>query len=264
MPDDPAARRELARLALERWGPAALGDALVLGRGARARADLGEGPADGTADETDRRWRTPSSGSTCRRHDAVRAGRPRRQPLRHRARSAAPRASPTRAVTRWSASSDPARPSASWPCSRVTPRHGTVVAVRDAVVYRLGRDEFERTARSHPDVTHTMLATLARRLNHRPARGGTHAPPQHVAVVPVGVTVPVASSPRRWAGRWTARSPPPLVTSASIDAAVGAGAVDADPASPLGVRVQRPPRRARGALTPTSSSSPTRRPRRGA
>ena len=46
------------------------------------------------------------------------------------------------------------------------PRNGTVVAIRDAVVYRLGTDEFDRTARSHPDVTRTMLATFASRLNH--------------------------------------------------------------------------------------------------
>jgi len=118
------------------------------------------------------------------------------------------------------------------------PRNGTVVAIRDAVVYRLGRNEFDRTARSHPDVTRTMLATLAGRLNHPQVRGDTHAPPQHIAVVSVGVNGCGRELAEALARTMDREVPTALVTSASIDAAVGDGAVDADPASPLGVRVQ--------------------------
>ena len=117
------------------------------------------------------------------------------------------------------------------------PRNGTVVAIRDAVVYRLGKDEFERTGRSHPDVTRTMLATLAGRLNH-PAPGAVHSAPQNIAVISVGVGGCGRELAEALAVTMNREVPTALVTSASVDAAVGDGAVDADPASPLGVRVQ--------------------------
>jgi NTE family protein len=116
-------------------------------------------------------------------------------------------------------------------------RAGTVVAVRDSVVYRLGRADFDRWALTQPTVTHHMLTTLAERLSRPPRRGGSLAVPRNIAVLPAGDDAPVRELADALHHLMAAYVSTAFVTAGSVGEALGAPAIDADPGSSLGVRV---------------------------
>jgi predicted acylesterase/phospholipase RssA/CRP-like cAMP-binding protein len=115
-------------------------------------------------------------------------------------------------------------------------RQGTVVAVRDSVLYRLDRGDFERCVLTEPAITHTMLLTQARRLSRPPVRRSA-VPPTNIAVLPAGTDAPVRAFADALWRFLAAHVPTALVSAESVEEAVGSGAVDADPTSPLGIRV---------------------------
>jgi predicted acylesterase/phospholipase RssA len=116
-------------------------------------------------------------------------------------------------------------------------RRGTVVAIRDSVLYRLGREDFERFAMTHPTATHSILATLAQRLNRPPVRGRAAVVPTNIAVLPAGRDAPVRAFADAFSRFMADYASTTLVTAGLVEDAIGEGAIDADPASRLGVRV---------------------------
>lgn len=88
------------------------------------------------------------------------------------------------------------------------PRTADVVAIRDSVVLELDRAGFDRLATAHPELVHTALVAVSRRLAETTRFAGTPArdgPIRTLAVVPAGGTVLppwfVAGLRRRLAGR---------------------------------------------------------------
>ncbi|HEY3484359.1 MAG TPA: patatin-like phospholipase family protein, partial [Ilumatobacteraceae bacterium] len=117
-------------------------------------------------------------------------------------------------------------------------RMGTVVAVRDSVLYRLGRDDFERCSLEHPNVAHTMLATLAARLAHPPVRGRHTTTPKNIAVVPAGTDAPpIREFAEALAAMMSQYVDTFVLTAPVAEDVVGQGAVAAEPSSALGVRL---------------------------
>jgi NTE family protein len=117
------------------------------------------------------------------------------------------------------------------------PRQGTVVAVRDSVVYRLSREDFERCVLTNPVLMRHLLVSLAQRLSRPAQRGRSTAETTNIAVLPAGSGAPVqafAEALHRFLAGYTDTA---LVTAESLERTVGAGAIEAHPASSLGTRV---------------------------
>lgn len=117
-------------------------------------------------------------------------------------------------------------------------RSATVIAVRDTVLYRLGREAFGRCCEANPTITSTMLVTLAHRLSRPPARRPDVVAPATIAVVQAGRDAPVRQFAEGLHEFMHRHVPTALVTAASVDDVLGAGAADADPASRLGLTRQ--------------------------
>jgi predicted acylesterase/phospholipase RssA len=115
------------------------------------------------------------------------------------------------------------------------PRNATVIAVRDSVLYRLGRAQFERCASANPAVTHNMLVTLARRVSRPPARRRSAVVPVNIVVLPAGRDAPVREFAEALREFMDGHVPTALVSSASVERAVGAAITDGYPSSDLGV-----------------------------
>ena len=162
-----------------------------------------------------------------------------------------------------SASSDPARPSASWPCSPVSPGTERWSPSATPSCTASARDEFERTARSHPDVTRTMLATLAS--TAQPTSAGRYARAAATRRRCLRRRERLRSRARRGVG--------PDHGPRGPHRAGHVGVGRRQPSAPARSTPIRHPRWASGCsstsassrrATATSSSSPTRSPRRGA
>jgi predicted acylesterase/phospholipase RssA/CRP-like cAMP-binding protein len=117
------------------------------------------------------------------------------------------------------------------------PRNATVVAVRDSVLYRLGREQFERCAKVSPTVTHSMLVTLARRVSRPPARQRSTATPVNIVVLPAGRDAPVRQFAEALREFMDGYVPTALVSSSSVERAVGAAVTDAHPGSHLALEL---------------------------
>lgn len=114
-------------------------------------------------------------------------------------------------------------------------RHGTVTAIRDSVLYRLSQGDFRQARHTHPAATDTMLRTLARRLVQPTGRGRAVAAPTNIAIVPAGTGAPVrafAGALERFLSRHLGIG---VATSERIDEAIGTGWRDSGPASRDGV-----------------------------
>lgn len=106
-------------------------------------------------------------------------------------------------------------------------RQGTVSAIRDAVLYRLERQDFDRFCIAHPNAMHHMLVSLAHRVNAPTQRIQRRAVPTTIAVVPAGQDATAAASAfaveltRFLAVHRSAR----LVSAETVAAAVGSSAL---------------------------------------
>jgi predicted acylesterase/phospholipase RssA/CRP-like cAMP-binding protein len=113
------------------------------------------------------------------------------------------------------------------------PRNATVVAVRDSVLYRLGSEQFERCARANPSVTYSMLGTLARRVSRPAARQRSVAAPVNIVVVAAGQDAPVGQFAEALRELMDGYVPTALVSSSSVERALGAAVTGAHPGSHL-------------------------------
>jgi len=118
-------------------------------------------------------------------------------------------------------------------------RQGTVVAVRDSVLYRIDREAFERDALTNSDVTRGMLVTLAERLSRPPRREATTVVPTNIAILPAGPAAPTRAFAAALHRFMAEHATTTLVTSASVEHAVAMGASEAHPASPSGMQVEQ-------------------------
>ena len=117
------------------------------------------------------------------------------------------------------------------------PRKGTVIAVRDRSLFRLGREDFERCASQPPGGDPHDAHDAGQRLGRPPTRGRATAVPTVIAVVPAGHDAPVdefATRLHRFLAGWTEAS---IVSARSIEDAIGPGAADAEAGSLLASRV---------------------------
>ncbi len=117
------------------------------------------------------------------------------------------------------------------------PRQGTVVAVRDSVLYRLSREDVERFVLTNAPLMGNLLVSLAHRVNRTPKRGRQQAKPSTIAVLPAGRTAPVGAFAEELHRFLSCHIPTALVTAKTLEEQLGRGATDADPASTLGIRV---------------------------
>jgi NTE family protein len=115
------------------------------------------------------------------------------------------------------------------------PRNATVTAVRDCVLYRLGRDQFERCARTSPTVTRSMLVTLARRVSRPPARRRPTAAPVNIVVLPAGRDAPAQQFAVALREFMDGYVPTALVSASSVEHTLGTGITNAHPGSPGGM-----------------------------
>ena len=116
-------------------------------------------------------------------------------------------------------------------------RKGTVVAVRDSVLYQLSRELFERFCLAHPSAMMHMLVSLSKRVNEPPTRGRPDALPTNIVVIPAGVDAPAAEFAASLASFLADHVSARLMTVALLDDELGSGASTADMGTPMGIRV---------------------------
>jgi len=120
------------------------------------------------------------------------------------------------------------------------PRQGTVIAVRDTVLYELSKADFDHFRIERPAVAQQLLLTLARRMNAPPVRGRRKTAPTNIVIVPAGGEVQAdaaqtfVQSFTDFVQRFVSAQ---LVTADVIDGRLGDGASTATRESVFGQRV---------------------------
>lgn len=108
------------------------------------------------------------------------------------------------------------------------PRQADVVAVRDTTLYRLDRTEFNRVLDAEPAAMRRTLAVLARRINKPPIVGRNALEPTNIAIVPAGHQSPHIEFAEHLCEFLAGYTSVVRIDRASVAAALGDDAADAD------------------------------------
>lgn len=112
-------------------------------------------------------------------------------------------------------------------------RQASVIAIRDSVLYRLDRADFEQVCLAHPSAMYTMLVSLATRLDAPPPRGHAQSKPTNIVVVPAGRGSPAQAFARRLTEVLASHTSARLVTADAVEQEAGEGAAAAELGTPL-------------------------------